>query len=186
MHDEIPTNVRRSQQTKVLPAQVPRRFPVRTMLGLIAMFAIMLSVWRTLGVPPIMMVILLVWVVTIALAQVLLFQGKRPRLASACVGVGAGLLCFVILLITWRKLSHEQVLIGFVAALAFFTFLGYATGAALATVFLVDHRIRTGRWNETQIVAPGGMPFAAVPLKPEPGPSATVPAVDDSAPSHPD
>ena len=68
---------------KKLPAQVPRRFPIRTMMGFVALFAVLLSVLRTLGMPPTIMVILGGWVLAIAAAQAFLLKGRFPREASA-------------------------------------------------------------------------------------------------------
>lgn len=124
------------------------------MLGFIAIFAVLLSVLRTFGLPPIAMAILAGWVLVIAVAQALLFGGRHPRWASACAGVAfVWVGSLVGLLSQWPNIEGRflpDFLLALLCNAPFAALFGYLTGVGLAGVFLVAHRIRTGRWYETR------------------------------------
>ena len=171
MQNEEQPDDRPDMVEQLVPAQVPRRFPVGTMLLLVTVFAIVLSVARTLGATPGLILLIAGWVVLIALAQVLLFHGQKPREASIYGGAAAWFVlgvATILVRLAWQGAGTQAFTeIVFFASLrtilgAIFLgpALGYATGCALAGVFLVLDRIRTGRWNQVRNVE---TPVTAVP-----------------------
>ncbi len=169
MQDEKQASETPVADQEVVPAQVPRRFPVGTMLAFTAIFAVVLSILRTAGVPPIGIVVVGGWVIVIGLAQAVLFKGKRPRAAS--MWAGATLSCIAPLVGAAIAAYHSPGIGRFMEAVAggicamfpvaaVGAAMGYVTGCGLAGVFLVIDRIRTGQWNEIREVA---VPAIVVP-----------------------
>jgi len=67
-------------------ASVPRRFGVGVLLILMTAFAVLFAAMQTIGMPRKLFVIVTVLFLGVTLGQILLFQGKKPRLASLLVG----------------------------------------------------------------------------------------------------
>lgn len=158
MHDKRPFGGHTQYRKEVLPAGVPRRFSIGTMLGLTAVFAVLLGVLRMLGFGPIGMVIVAGWLLLIAVAQAVLFKGQRPRLASSVAGMGsvAVLYAFAVGSSIYHGvppgLFIPQLLVGCFCVLPFAALFGYLTGIVLAGVILVSTRVRSGHWNQTRQV----------------------------------
>lgn len=138
------------------PARVPRRFGVGTVMIFTAMFAVLFSLLRSLGSPPHLIIFLGLWSACIGLGQMLLFGGKQPRAASVAVGVPSAILILVAMLL-WEVASNGGIntahadIAGMICAMVFGGLLSvpgsYALGCAMAGVFLLIDRWRTGRWN---------------------------------------
>ncbi len=134
------------------PARVPRRFATGTLLLLVTLYAMMFSCLSWLCASPTVFVVLAVYLTAIGLAQMLLFGGEKPREASIWVGAPVG-----AILVTGVCLSASPVGTSLTEALALACFwvlglalcipVSYVTGCAMAGVFLVIDRVRTGVWN---------------------------------------
>ncbi len=145
----------------LVPAQVPRRFPVGTLLLLVLVFAVVLSVLRTVGMGAGMILFVGGFVLVVGLGQVVLFRGEKPREASLCAGVAAWILLGTLgtLAGAWSGAARRwETVIWMLFAIVFSAFLGaalgYITGCVLAGVFLVADRIRTGQWNRVREAEP--------------------------------
>lgn len=145
-------------RTELVPAQVPRRFPVGTMLVLVAVFAVLLSALRTAQAYPEVIVLVTAFVLCVGVGQVVLFRGQRPREASALAGgiawFGLGMAYAVFLKGSgqWGASPSTAVVCAILGAPLCGVPAGYLVGGVLAGVFLIGQRIRTGQWNETRSV----------------------------------
>ena len=117
--------------------------------------ALLFGVLRLLGVGPWGFFLISAFLTWVALAQAVLYGGKRPRLASLWAGgaVGLGGACWLALnnlLWHWSYLRRPGdfffMLFGLVAlccyGFAIWAFLGYLTGTLVAGVFLIADGIR--------------------------------------------
>lgn len=164
----------RDQQTadralveEVVPAQMPRRFPVGAVLVLVTLFAVAMSLLQSTGYGrPEVLVFIGCDVILVGLGQAVLFEGTHPRLAS----VWAGVLAWVPLSLAiaayefWSGNPYaEDISAGlFIGAFLLAAPLGYLIGGVIAGAFLVLERIRTGRWNEVRrVLLPSTMAVAA-------------------------
>jgi hypothetical protein len=65
---------------------MPRRFSMAIMMAWMTLFAVAFSVLKWLEAPPVLFVIITILMLGIGLAQMWLFGGKKPRLASIVAG----------------------------------------------------------------------------------------------------
>jgi drug/metabolite transporter (DMT)-like permease len=140
----------------VEPARVPRRFGVGTLLLLVTLYGLLFSLLQATGAPAAVYLVVAGFLTIIALAQMLLFEGKKPRLASFLAGGVCGSVLALCGAIVDASFGHRQS-----PDLLFESFLvggllGYATGCLLAGVFLF---LNTFRKREPD--PPDDSPFAA-------------------------
>jgi hypothetical protein len=117
---------------------VPRRFGVGVLMIMMAMFAVLFAVMRTLSAPPEVSIIIAVLVTGVGLGQVLLYGGKYPRAAS----IWAGAILFPVEI--FALLFHPSIKGGMfdemIALLVISPLLGaglgYLAGGLTAGVFL--------------------------------------------------
>jgi drug/metabolite transporter superfamily protein YnfA len=121
----------------VEPARVPRRFGVGALLSLVTLFGLVFSMLRAVEAHAAVYLGVGGFLIVIALAQMVLFQGKKPRLASFMAG---GVYCSA-LVVGASVVSAAQgrpppanFLIG---PFLFGGLLGYLAGCVLAGVFLL-------------------------------------------------
>lgn len=131
---------------------VPRRFGVGTLLVITAMYAVLFAVLRAISLPPIFFVFYALFFTAVGLGQMLLFQGKQARRASAYVGAGfslvASFLCYGAARV-WElssSLSHLFFPIDPLVAVLGGMLSGYLVGVLIAGVFLVMDRLG-GIWR---------------------------------------
>jgi len=128
------------------PARVPRRFGVGTLLLFTTMLALLFGLMQAAGAPPVVPISFAVFFALVGLGQMLLFRGRKPRLASFLVG--GVVWCLVALadsVMIWR---FQAAPLNVWAAVGVFFFillpsflcgglLGYGAGCLLAGVFLL-------------------------------------------------
>lgn len=127
------------------PARVPRRFGVGTLLLFTTMYALLFGLMQAAGVPPVVPISLAALFTLVGLGQMLLFRGKRPRLASFLVGGAVScLLALVNRLGMWLFYgtpldvwSALRIFFFLLPAFLWGGLLGYAAGCLLAGVFLL-------------------------------------------------
>ncbi len=122
---------------------IPRRFGVGTMLILVAVFAVIFSVLKTLNVPPEGFAAVSVFFAGVGLCQMLLFKGRNPRAASVVGGIvmfglisEIGQLLGLVNFGPGNHLPAAPVRLGLTSVL-YGAPLGYLAGCVLAAVFLV-------------------------------------------------
>jgi hypothetical protein len=71
-------------------AHVPRRFGIGTMMIITACFGVLFSILKVAGAPWQVYAFIPLFIVGAGFAQVLLFRGRRPRLASVLAGIMLG------------------------------------------------------------------------------------------------
>lgn len=133
----------------------PRRFDLATLLSVSTASALLFGVLRLLGAGPWGFFLISAFLTWVALAQAVLYGGKRPRLASLWAGGAVGLVgaCWLSqnnLPWQWSLLRGPWdfflLLFGLVVScscgFAFWAFLGYLAGALIAGVFLIADGIR--------------------------------------------
>ncbi|MCE5267176.1 MAG: hypothetical protein LLG00_04765 [Planctomycetaceae bacterium] len=122
---------------------IPRRFGIGTMMILVAVFAMLFSLLKTLGVPPVPFGCISIFVAGVAACQVLLFGGNNPRAASV---VGGSIIFYAMMAVCAcletfgpHDFTRETVfsLGGALNILGFGGLLGYLVGGLLAAIFLV-------------------------------------------------
>jgi ribosomal protein S18 acetylase RimI-like enzyme len=144
-------------------ASVPRRFGVGVMLILTTAFALLFSLMRTLGAPPQVFLLVAGLFLAVTLAQILLFEGKKPRQASLWAGgVFFPLEVLIVGICSMNMESHQSFegeLGGMVCVSIFFGApLGYLAGCLLASVFLAQEALSRRSIQPVQIEL---APFAA-------------------------
>ncbi len=124
------------------PARVPRRFGVGTLLLFTTMVALLFGLTQAAGVPPVVPISLAVFFTLVGLGQMLLFGGKKPRLASFLVGgvaccapVLAGAVADVVASGGFQLI--ELMVPALLFAFLFGGVMGYVAGCLLAGVFLL-------------------------------------------------
>jgi len=143
------------------PVGVPRRFGVGTALVITAMYAGLFSLLTVLGASPEVFGIIAIFCTGIGLSQMVLFHGKRPRLASWLSGtilLPAIMIGCVLIESSGKGVRAPDVIFVHVFETAVFGGLvGYVAGCLIASVFLVKprHRDEHGE-DETE----NGDPFA--------------------------
>ena len=127
-------------------ASVPRRFGVGVLMILMTAFAVLFATMRTFGAPPEIFLVVAGLFLAVTLAQILLFQGKKPRQASMLAGgVVFPLECVAVA--AWESRNARNGGDAFVAIVGsvFCTvpggvLFGYLAGCIMAGVFFVQER----------------------------------------------
>jgi len=129
-----------------------RVFDLFTLMAITLAFALLFAVLNVLapafeGSPAAVTCGISGYIILIALAQMFLFDGKNPRLASVIAGP---LVMLLILTISWSLSSQLHLglalILSVCSSLTFGFFTGYLSGAVVAGVFLVADALR-GRYN---------------------------------------
>ena len=149
-------------------ASVPRRFGAGVLMILVTAFAVLFAAMQTVRVGQKLFEIIAVLFLGVTLGQILLFQGKRPRAASLLVGSILFPLELLVVdyyvalggIYVWggRGMFYGRVagtVLGYVAAGAA---LGYLAGCVMASVFLVQEKLRRRAHPPVQIEL---LPFTA-------------------------
>jgi hypothetical protein len=125
---------------------VPRRFGVNVLLVLMTGFAVLFALLRALNAPPPAFATIGVFFLGVTVSQVVLFQGKRPRMASMLVGA----VLLPLVMISAQLLDRSgrspawEWLDMLVISTVFGAIWGYLAGTLVAGVFLLLERW-TGR-----------------------------------------
>jgi RimJ/RimL family protein N-acetyltransferase len=130
-------------------AGVPRRFGVGVLMILVTMFAVLFALMQSLDTTPRVFAIVAVLFVGVAAGQVLLFEGKKPRAASICVGaILFPLEIFALVVYEMFFGRHGWALnpVDVCFSLKFLipggALFGYLAGGLTAGIFLVLNRFR--------------------------------------------
>ena len=142
-------------------ASVPRRFGAGVLMILVTAFAVLFATMQTVHVGQRLFEIIAVLFLGVTLGQILLFQGKKPRAASLLVGSILFPLELLVVdyyvalggIYVWggRGMFYGRVagtILGYVAAGAA---LGYLAGCVMASVFLVQEKLRRRAHPPAQI-----------------------------------
>jgi RimJ/RimL family protein N-acetyltransferase len=126
-------------------ASVPRRFGVGVLMILITAFAVLFAAMRCFDVPPERFFVVSVLFFGVTLAQILLFEGKKPRQAS--LWAGGVLFPLEILAICLYYAPSNSAGPGFIVAMVicasvFGMPFGYLAGCVMASVFLLLEKFR--------------------------------------------
>ena len=121
---------------------VPRRFGIRTLFLITAMYAILFGVLRAFEATPLIFAFIALFFTVVALGQMLLFKGKRPRRASVIVGA-CFLSCWALVSLLVDSDPAPPIALGsklvlfllFVSLLG--ALLGCISGSLISGVFLV-------------------------------------------------
>ena len=118
------------------PARVPRRFGMGTLLLAVTLYGLLFSLLQATGASWGVYLVVSGYLALIALAQMLLFGGKKPRLASFVAGGACGSVLGVCGAVVdhanpaqWPAYAFQGFFLG--------GLLGYAAGCLLAGVFLL-------------------------------------------------
>lgn len=123
----------------------PRRYGIGTLLIVTAAAAGLLGFFNLFGAPPALVAVVLAFLALVALGQLILYQGVRPRAASVITGAvvfPVGILLFATLFATqsggvrYRDLLFIVVFCIFVCP-GIGALLGYVGGGMVAGIFLV-------------------------------------------------
>jgi len=139
---EVVRAIKETRRKRTLPpaAGVPRRFSLGRLMLITAFFAVLFGLLSWLDAPPILIVVVAVFITVVGLAQAILFSGKKPRRASMVTGGAIFVLLMLLLgadLVGWawrNDLFTLGILLVFWAILG--AGLGYAAGCLIAAVFL--------------------------------------------------
>ena len=121
----------------------PRRFDILTILCVSSVYGIAFAIGTTSKTPTYIWMTFLLVVTSIGLAQAILWQGKRPRLASILVGVGSFVIWMLFIMSASPKLipANEFAATLFASTVAGSVF-GYVLGAGIGGLFLVIEGLR--------------------------------------------
>lgn len=127
----------------------PRVFDLFTLLAITLAFALLFTLLKFLQPAlefPLGDVVLTLccFITFLALAQSLMFGGKKPRLASIYAGPIVWILTTILLsIINWRSILYDpSILAGPICTLLFSPFAGYLGGGVVAGVFLMADSFR--------------------------------------------
>jgi hypothetical protein len=128
-------------------AHVPRRFGVGVMLILMTAFAVLFAVMRTFRAPPEVFVVTAGLFFAVTLAQIVLFQGKKPRAASLLAG-GIVFPLEMAAVMLWEGARRDfpgdfvcELLGTLIGTACIGAPLGYVAGCIMAGVFFVQERL---------------------------------------------
>ncbi len=126
----------------------PRQYGIRTMLIITAIYGVLFAFLAWLEAHPVLFVLPAVFLAGVGLAQMFLFQGRRPReaslLAGSCLFFAAAAVVVVICHLGGES-GDGALLWAVVLAPAVGAALGYLVGVAIAGPFLVAKRLRHRR-----------------------------------------
>ncbi|MBN1912720.1 MAG: hypothetical protein JW818_23560 [Pirellulales bacterium] len=125
--------------------QVPRRFPMGTMMLMVTLFAVLFAAMQSAGLPGVLIFLIAGLFLAVGMAQMWLFRGRRPKLASILAGaLYVPTVAVVLGLIdAWSGLGHLTLRHWAVTVLSGYVVvpggagLGYIFGCLAASVFLV-------------------------------------------------
>ena len=139
------------------PARVPRRFGVGGMLLLVTLYGLVFSLLRVTEADALAYLLIAGFLTMIAAGQMLLFGGKKPRLASFLTGGACGCALALPGMIFSLRFGFDFVAALFYLAWTFLTYglFGYLVGCLLAGVFLV-----VSAFQKQKPDAAGDSPFA--------------------------
>jgi len=140
-------------------ARFPRRFGIGTLFVVTAVFAVVFALLRAMGTSPTVYLVVASFFATIALGQVLLFEGRHPRAASIIAGMAflpSAYLCVAgQTAYTTGDFPETEILLNAVGTLMLCGLLaGYLGGGLLAGVFLVLDRVKGWAGGATTPIAP--------------------------------
>jgi hypothetical protein len=125
----------------------PRRFDLATILVVTAAYSILLGSISSFGAHPIISTSVAGFITFVGLGQALLFRGRRPRLASALVGV---LLFELVVGVSAVSFSFSMRYFSWGLLITYAVFgaiLGYVAGVMIGGVFLVADVVRRREWR---------------------------------------
>lgn len=179
---EVVRAIKEGLGKRTLPpgAGVPRRFSLGRLMLITAFFAVLFGLLSWLDAPPVVFVVVGVFVTVVGLAQAILYSGKKPRKASVVAGSAVGVVVsmiwcvFLVFAVGGRPriggfLCWFPLWIAFCAGVG--AVLGYVAGCLIASVFLgkrVDLPEADDRRSET--------PDPLAPEDPQIGPPEDPPA----------
>jgi hypothetical protein len=160
----------------VPPASVPRQFGVGTMLLITTVYALLFALLSALHAHPAAFAVIGLCTFAIGLGQMLLFKGKRPRLASVIVGASLGIGFLIVVSIIDELHIHGRIFHWELLAIAaiYGGVSGYVVGSLIASIFLfadkfdrLIHGRRSAVESEDATTASGGnQPITDVSNKP--------------------
>lgn len=119
---------------------VPRRYKLSTIFVVTTVCAVVLAACRAARIPAERMVAISLFFAVVAVAQAVLFGGRRPRLASVIAGIAitSAIHFYGTLVVGWPPAhAHNLQLMSIATALFLGVSLGYLAGGLAAGVFLV-------------------------------------------------
>ena len=123
---------------------MPRRFSIGTLMIITFFFALVFGFLKMCGVPPVVFIVVVAFILIVTACQALLYGGKNPRKASYVAGfVMYGLAVPIVATLQgeFRGADIADVIRGMLCTFfsAFFVGgpLGYAVGCLVAGIFLV-------------------------------------------------
>lgn len=144
MNQDEPNTDRASVRRKVYSA--PRRFDLATIFVVIIFYSCLLGLFVGFGVPDEITLSILGFLTVIAVAQPVMFGGRKPRLASVVVGGLAWPVLFILTtFMSGRMVPTSAVLFGGLCSIPIGLMFGYLGGATVGGVFLIADLVRRGR-----------------------------------------
>ena len=131
-----------TEHPRLKPVGVPRQFSVGTFIIIITLFGVLFAVLTIQHVHPITFGCITVFFMGIGIAQMFMFGGHEPRMASWITGIPLGFICGLtgFLLAKWNGLidipSGDIIGISIVCILMGGP-CGYMAGCLIAGIFLV-------------------------------------------------
>jgi cbb3-type cytochrome oxidase subunit 3 len=109
------------------------------MLLLVTLYGLVFSLLRVTEAHALAYLFIAGFLAVIAVGQMLLFGGKKPRLASFVTGAACGCALALARVVLYPRFGFDLVMVPFILAWAFLMhgLLGYVAGCLLAGVFLV-------------------------------------------------
>jgi uncharacterized membrane protein len=118
----------------------PRRFDLATILVVTLAYAVLFGALRLLHADHIVVLMIAGLISCVGVGQALLFQGKRPRLASLLIGVVVSCCVCVIDIVVLG--DWPFIVVALVSSAVSGLIFGYLAGVAVGSVFLVSDLTR--------------------------------------------
>ncbi len=174
----------------------PRRYGIGTIMIVTLAAAVLLGVFNAFGAPPVLVVVVMVFLVLVGLGQIILYQGVRPRAASVLTGAIVFPLEYFLIFVFfavkdhrgWRGVADPVEVIVFGCILLVVgpilgAGLGYVAGGLVAGIFLVMDAVQ--RALEKPIQAELVSEDSPSENSPENSPQGTIDQSPDPATVHP-